>query len=113
MSAFASRLLVLVLGSAMVLTLGCDNGQARLRNDLKSLAIDYHNYHDVHRQGPPGWDELIAESSNPDSVKRVRDAGYQVTWDGKLTEMPQGTSNTVMAQKPGGGPKLMMDGSVQ
>jgi hypothetical protein len=95
---------------------GAGSGEAGLRNDLKVIGLVYHNYHDEHRQGPPGWDEMIAyaESTNMDgnSIRRVRDAGYDVRWNLKFSEATDGMSNTVLAQRPAGGPKLMLDGSV-
>jgi hypothetical protein len=96
---------------------GCGSGQAKFVNDLKQTGLAYHQYHDQHQQGPPGWNELIAfdKSSGGDgqAITRVRDAGYQMQWNVKFSEVPGGLSNAVMADKPGGGPKIMMDGSVQ
>ncbi len=115
------RLALIILVGALA---GCDGagsgggtstgsgGNAQLLNDLKKLGLDYHNYHDVHAKGPASWEELQKESSDPQAVQRVRDAGYQVTWGAEFKNISQGLSNSVLAQKPGG-PKLMMDGAVQ
>lgn len=102
---------------ALASTGGCGAGKARLAHDLRTLGIVYHIYHDEHKQGPPGWDELIklAEDTNnsPESIRRVKDAGYQITWGAKFDELKDGTARTVMAKPPGDGPTLMMDGSVK
>jgi hypothetical protein len=92
---------------------GCGSGNARLVNDLKLVGLEYYIYHDQFKKGPAGWDELEKNSQEPAAVKRVREAGYQMKWDVDLSSVPGGTSNTVLAEKPGGGPKLMMDGSVK
>lgn len=96
---------------------GCGAGQARLANDLKSVGVTYHLYHDEHKQGPAGWDELIkyAEETNnfPEGIRRVQKAGYSMTWGAKFSELKDGLAGTVMAKPPGPGPTLMMDGSVR
>jgi hypothetical protein len=92
---------------------GSDNN-VRLVNDLKGVGVAYHNYHDTFSKGPANWEELAKTSIDAQQIQRVRDAGYQVKWGVKFSEVTEGTSNTVLAEKPGGGgPKLMMDGSVQ
>jgi len=105
--------LVLLLCACMFAHAGCGSGEARLLNDLKVVGLDYHNYHDANRVGPANWDELMKNSRDREAVQRVRDAGYQVKWGVKFTEVTEGLANTVLAEKPGGGPKVMMDGSVQ
>lgn len=97
---------------------GCGGAsQAKLRNDLKAVGLAYHSFHDEKQKGPANWDELIdhAQKANlfPDAIKRVKDAGYQVTWDAKFASLTGGMSNTVLAKPPGAGPTLMMDGSVK
>ena len=96
---------------------GCGPSRAQQKYDLANLGIVYHMYDDEHDQGPPGWDELekLAEATNnrPESIRRVKEAGYQVTWGAKFAELKDGTANTVMAKPPGEGLTLMMDGSVR
>jgi hypothetical protein len=48
-----------------------------------------------------------------ESFQRVRDAGYEVKWDMEFKNITEGFSTTPMATRPGGGPTLMFDGSVQ
>lgn len=86
--------------------------------DLAAVGTAYHYYHDVYRQGPPGWDEFIAFAEgqsdlDADAIRKVRDAGYQMQWNVEFRTVTAGLSNTVLAQNPSGGRKLMMDGSVQ
>jgi hypothetical protein len=86
--------------------------------DLAAVGIAYQYYHDAHRQGPPGWDEFIAFAEgqpdlDADAIRKVRDAGYQMQWNVEFRTVTAGLSNTVLAENPAGGPKLMMDGSVQ
>lgn len=87
------------------------------RNDLAATGLAYHSYHDAYSQGPPGWDEFISfaeqSSLDPAAIRKVRDAGYQIQWNTRFSDVTGGLSNTVLAEKPGGGPKLMFDGSVQ
>jgi len=98
------------------LQLGCGSGVIKLRNDLKQTGVIWHGYHDENKKGPANWDELIAyakKTNQPaDSIQRVRDAKYDLKWDVKLSELKGASSETVLAESPGGGPKLMMDGSV-
>jgi hypothetical protein len=105
------------LAAVIVLLAGCGASQAKFNNDLKQTGLAYHNYHDSNKQGPPGWDEVIAfdKSTGGDglAIARVRDAGYQMKWNVRFSELSEGMANTIMAENPAGGPKLMMDGSVQ
>jgi hypothetical protein len=113
-----NRLLLTLLGLATLLSLaGCDGGQARRINDLKQTGLAYHEYHDQHQVGPPGWDELIASAKDHghsgESIQRVRDAGYEMTWGLKLPDAREGKAAIVLAKPPNSGPKLMSDGSVR
>jgi len=103
---------LLIVGLGLVVFAGCDNSQARLMNDLKVVGLDYHNFHDANRKGPASWDELQKNSMDPQAVQRVKEAGYQVKWDVEFGKVSEGLSNTVLAEKPGGRFKLMMDGAV-
>ena len=109
---------VLLMCLAFVASQGCNaNKEAVLRNDLKSLGLAYISYYDENRKSPANWDELIAFAKqsdlSPDAIQRVRDAGYEVTWNADLNALPEGAANTVLAKKStGDGPQLMMDGSV-
>jgi hypothetical protein len=107
--------ITLCLAAVAVSFTGCGNSQAVLLNDVKQTGLAYHNYHDKHQQGPSSWNELIAfdktTGGDGESIARVRDAGYEMKWNVKFSEVTEGMANTVLAERPGGGPKLMMDGS--
>jgi hypothetical protein len=98
---------------------GCGgNSQAKLSLDLKRTGLAYISFHDdKDKKGPANWDELIdyAGKANlfPESIKRVRDAGYTMTWNVKLSEVTQPTSNVILAKPASAGPTLMLDGSVR
>ena len=113
----AVRCLVFSLGIAVLFQAGCGSSSVRLKNDLKVTGMAYHTYHDAHQKGPPNWDELIAFAKtanlSPEALQRARDAKYELKWGVKFSELKEGTSNTVMGEAPGGGPKIMMDGSVR
>jgi hypothetical protein len=104
------------LGAVVMSLAGCGNSEAVLINDLKQVGLAYHNYHDANQKGPANWEELIKfeQETGGDgaSIQRVRAAGYQMKWDAKFSELPEGLANTAMAEKAGGGPTLMMDGGV-
>lgn len=108
----ARRCFLLIVAAGLASLPGCDNSQARLRNDLKVVGLDYHNFHDANRKGPASWEELQKGSMDPQAVQRVRDEGYQVQWGVEFNKVSEGLSNTVLAEKPGGRFKLMMDGAV-
>ena len=103
---------------ALAGVVGCGAaGQAKHLNDLRQTGLAYHNHHDLHQKGPANWDELIATDKGTGgdgaAIARVRDAGYQMQWDAKFSELTAGMSETVMASHPNGGAQLMMDGSVR
>ena len=120
--------LLLVMAAA---TCGCDQvnqaivqpaveeaSQAVISEDLAAAGVAYHYHHDVHSQGPAGWDDFITFADASDdldagAIRRVRDAGYQMQWNVRFRDVTEGLSNTVLAESSGGGPKLMLDGSVQ
>ncbi len=105
------------LAAAMGICPGCGSQEAVLVNDLKQVGVGYHNFHDANRQGPAGWDEFMefARGTNEpvEAYERVRAAGYELKWGVKFQDVTEGLGNSVLAQRPGGGPTLMMDGSVR
>jgi hypothetical protein len=107
-----SRLLLALTLVSLAIVAGCDNSELKLMNDLKVVGLDYHNFHDANRKGPANWEELQKASMDPQAVQRVKDAGYQVKWGVEFGKVSEGLSNTVLAEKPGGKYKLMMDGAV-
>ena len=90
-----------------------------LRSDVGELGAAYLDYHDVNAAGPPDWETLLAfageRSRKTDAIQRVRDAGYQVQWGVKISDVGATGGSVftfVLAESPQGGPKLMLDGSV-
>jgi len=110
-------LLMLWLGLASFLLTGCGAPEAKLRNDLKQTGLAWYGYHEANLKGPANWDELITFAKEhklgADSVQRVRDAKYELKWTAGLKDAKDPTSSMVLAEKPGGGPKLMLDASVR
>jgi hypothetical protein len=104
--------------AALVPLTGCGGGQAQLTNDLKQAGLVYHTYHDERTEGPANWDEMVAAAEKygfqPDSIRRIQAAGYEMTWSVKFDDIKGGLANTVLGKPPAsGGPTLMMDGSVR
>ena len=83
---------------------------------LSKVGYMYMNYHDAHAVGPANWEELSTmagdDQAQLDAIQTVKDKGYTVKWGVKLRDLTEGAMNTVMAESPQGGPKLMFDGSV-
>jgi len=109
--------ILLCLGLALPLLPGCGApAEAKLRNDLKQTGMAWHIYHDENKKGPANWDELISHAKKvnqgSDAIERVRDAKYELKFTGALKDAKGAMSETVLAEKPGGGPKIMLDGSV-
>jgi len=114
-----------VLAPALLLVTGCVPGGAgvpgaaggsSMRNDLKILALAYHNHHDANGTGPADLEACLAFVSSAEekaAIQRVVDAGYNITWGKRFRDLSDGMSNTVLAQSPSGGPVVMFDGSVQ
>ena len=92
--------------------------RTRIQNDLKQIGLAYHNFFDTNRKGP-----AKAEDLGPFLENDARLLGLLKTetivfyWNVGLLQMPQGTSNTVLAydwEAPTkGGMALMGDGSVK
>ena len=109
---------LLLLATAVLFHAGCGGlSDAKERNDLKQAGMAWHMYHDENNKGPANWDELIAHAKKvnqgADAIERVRDAKYELKFTGALKDAKGATSETVLAEKPGGKLKLMMDGSVK
>jgi hypothetical protein len=84
--------------------------------DLRQLRKAYSDYHDVHAQGPDSWETLFdfarQKELKTDGLERLRDAGYQVKWGVKTSDVTDGIGNFVLAEPADGGPKLMLDGTI-
>ena len=115
-----NTLLMTLLAAAALFQAGCGtsvSSDAKLRNDLKQTGLAWLEYQDVNKKAAANWDELIAYAKKmdvgADAITRVRDAKYELKWNVKWQDAKDGISNTVLGEKPDGGPKLMMDGSVR
>lgn len=84
---------------------------------LSKVGMMYHSHHDVHAVGPANWEELATmageDQAQLDAIQTVKDKGYNLKWGVKFRDLTEGLSNTVMAESPQGGPKLMFDGTVR
>lgn len=107
-----------------VLVVGCEpqSPEEQARKDplvqaLGEVGRMYHNYQDVHTDGPANWEELATmagdDQAKLDAIQTVKDKGYDLKWGVKLRDLTDGATNTVMGQSPQGGPQLMFDGSIR
>jgi hypothetical protein len=97
-----------------------ESGNETIRDDLFHMGLSFQAYQEEKNASPSGWDEFIsfAEENEgregggfPEHIRRVRDAGYSVTWD--LGIFGVDYSTTVLAEPPGGaGLRLMANGVV-
>ncbi len=100
-------------GKSMKGPAGAAAGATDIRKDLSTLGRAYGNYIDANAKGPADWQSLIdASPKEADVLKRARDAGVTVKWNLTYRKATAGASNTVLAESPNGGPKLMLDGGV-
>ena len=106
---------LLLLGVALIVCTGCQSKTEKLRDDLKRFGLAYTDYEDTKKTPPKSWEELLefakATPEMAESVQRVRDAGYEVSWG--LEVGSQGAGDTVLAKPASGdGPVVMLDGRV-
>jgi hypothetical protein len=86
-------------------------------NQLKAIAIAYHNCNDQNLKGPANAAELQKFLEGfPDAVQAIQSGEIVVYWNAKVpTDFPKGTSNTVLAYDKvvpaSGGVVVMGDGS--
>lgn len=115
-------LLTLICLAAIVVGCEPESPTEKARKDplvqaLSKVGYMYHNYHDAHGGGPGSWEELATmandDRANLDAIQTAKDKGYTVRWGVKFSELTEGMVNSVMAESPQGGPKLMFDGSVR
>lgn len=122
------QLSVTVMGIALLTaTIGCDAVEQAKKaaqsdqtiNHMKLTGRAFHNYHDIHRQFPNNWEELIAfDTANAAAIQQLRDSGCEVTgWGLAMKEITVGSSNFVLAYMPDtkqeSGPALYADGSAR
>jgi hypothetical protein len=87
-------------------------------NDLKKIALAYHNPYSAAGRGPNKVEELAPFFENAkDLTERLKDGTYVFAWGADIKKMTNGTSNTVLAyeaEAPSkGGVVAMADGSVR
>jgi hypothetical protein len=107
---------------ACMLACGAFSGSAanqRVANDLKQLAIAYHNFHDSHARGPASaaeWNKMAASPDDKALISAVAAGEYVFYWNVKFTALTAGTATTVLGyekQVPtAGGLVVMADGAV-
>lgn len=85
-------------------------------DDLRSLRQVYLDHHDAHGQGPASWEAALefarlSDTYDPAALERLRTAGCQVRWGGKISDAVDGADNYIIAEVPGG-PKLAISGAI-
>jgi hypothetical protein len=69
-----------------------------MQNDFKQLGLAYHSFYDAKRRGPANVDELAPFFDNDIRLKQALQQGqYVFHWNLGLNQMPQGSSNTILA----------------
>jgi hypothetical protein len=90
----------------------------RFANDLKQIGLAYHNYNDSFGKAPTKAEDLGPFIENDKRLMEVLKEKVVFIYGVKITEMPAGTSNTVLAyqkdiEKSNFGVVLMGDGSIK
>jgi hypothetical protein len=96
----------------------------RAANDLKQIALLYHEYNDKHRKGPSGPDDpefvkMVNETGAQPVLAKVQGGDYVFFWDVKLGDLGKGAgmSQTVLGYEKdaptAGGLVVMGDGTVK
>lgn len=108
---------------ASILACGAFSGAAanqRVANDLKQLAIAYHNFHDSNRRGPESaaeWEKMAGSPDDKALIAAVAAGEYVFYWNVKITSLTAGATNTVLGYEKkvptSGGLVLMADGTVK
>jgi hypothetical protein len=113
-------LLVALLMLALVGSTSAQNAlqDQKTKNDIKQLVLAYHNHHDATTKAPAKPDDLAPYIENDKRLLDLMKSGQLVFLFGvKLTEMPEGTSNTVLVYEKDaatkGGIVGYADGSVK
>ncbi len=124
MSRTWNRTGVVLLALAVVLLFAACGGMRgaaqrnQRTNQLKSLGIMYHNYHDRNGKGPSRVEDLAQlGQDDPQTYAALQRGDFVLIWDVSIPGMVQGSSNTVLgyeaAAPTNGGLVLMGDGSVR
>jgi hypothetical protein len=118
------RIGVIALAGFVLATVAACGGlqQAAQKNKnnktLKEIGLMYHAYHDMYNKGPSGMQDLQQLASQyPDGYAGLQSGQFVLIYGGKLQEMIQGTSNTVLGYEAAvpnsGGLVIMADGAVR
>jgi hypothetical protein len=73
--------------------------EPQILNDLKLIGLAYHQYFGTHNKGPADIDQLAPFFDNDARLKKDLGPGgrYVFHWNLGITQMTQGTSNTILA----------------
>jgi hypothetical protein len=111
---------------ALVSSLACASvqkaaQQQKEKNDLKQIALEYHNFVDTNHNGPTTLDEFVASFEKNYGAGPVtsdlKSGKYIIYLDVTFTKLTDGTVNTVLGYESSvptsGGPVVMADASVR
>ncbi len=93
----------------------------KITNDLKEIVLAYHNYADKNKGAAPSkaadLETFISEKNKKRLVGLLENKGIVFVFDVKITDMKDGTSNTIIAYEKDaptkGGMVAYGDGSVK
>jgi len=89
----------------------------QMMEELKTLGLARHDFHDQHNRFPDSWEELQSAGANPALRQKLEAAGYAVVFGMKMVEMTGGSSNFIHAYprdaRQNGGLVGLADGAVR
>lgn len=109
-----SHLVVVLMVAAQIVRPGTQN----VANDLKQVALAFHNHHDATGKPPQKAEDLVPYlDKNEKLINALKTGDYVFLYGVGLLQMTQGTSNTVLAYEKDtptkGGFVAYGDGSVK